>query len=95
MQKVITVQHAYLLKIKQVINKEFDKREVGHGTFQVQKQVQDMLTSFEANVITKLEGLSGESRLTKKNQDSTTPTTNTSGGKWYYWGGKYRRMPHD
>ena len=64
-----------------VINEEFDKREVGHSTFQVQKQVQDMLASFEANVITKLDGLSGEgsSSLTHKNNSSTP--TNTSGGK--------------
>ena len=86
MQKVINAQHLFLLKMKQVINEEFDKREVGHSAFQVQKQVQDMLASFEANVITKLDGLSGEgsSSLTHKN-DSSTPT-NTSGGKWYHWG---------
>ena len=80
--------------MKQVINEEFGKREVGHRTFQVQKQVQDMLTSFKSNVITKLEGLGVATILTNKNQDSSTPT-NISGGKWYCWGGKYRRVPHD
>ena len=50
--------------------------------------------SFEANVITKLEGLGAATNLTNKNQDSSTPT-NISGGKWYHWGGKYRRVPHD
>ena len=87
MQKVINSQHSFLLKMTQVINEEFDKREVGHSTFQVQKQVQDMLASFEANVITKLDGLSGEggSSLTHKN-DSSTPK-NTSGGNWYHLGG--------
>ncbi len=46
MQKVLNAQHVFLLNMKQVINEEFDKREVVHSTFQVQKQVQDMLTSF-------------------------------------------------
>ena len=59
--------------MKHVINEEFDKREVGHSTFQVQKQVQDMLASFEANVINKLDGLSaeGSNSLTHKNNSST------------------------
>ena len=94
MQKIINAQHVFLLKMTRVVNEEFDKREVGHRTFQVQKQVQDILTSFEENVITKLEGLGGESRLTNKNQDSSTPT-NISGGKRYHWGRKYRRVPYD
>ena len=47
-----------------------------------------MLASFERNVITKLDGLSGEnSSLTNKNIDSGTPTI--TGGE------KYRRVPHD
>lgn len=87
MQKVINSQNAFLLKMKQVINEEFDKREVGHSTFQVQKQVQDMLTSFEANVITKLDGLGTDSSLTNKNQYAGSTPTNNSGGKWYHWGG--------
>ena len=75
MQGVINAQYSFLLKMKQVINEEFDKREIGHSTFQVQKQVQDMLASFKANVITKLDVLSheGSSSLTHKN-DSSTPT---------------------
>ena len=35
MQKVMDTQHSFLLKMKQVINEEFDKREVGHRNFQV------------------------------------------------------------
>ena len=46
-------------------------------------------------MITKLNGLrSKSSLLTNKNVDICTPT-NTSGGKWYHWGGNYRRVPHD
>ena len=40
MQKVIDSQHFFLQKMKEIINLEFDKREVGHVTFQVQKQVE-------------------------------------------------------
>ena len=47
MQKVIKAQHQFLVKMKNLINEEFDKREVGHATFQVQKQVEQMLASFE------------------------------------------------
>ena len=64
---LLASMQTFLLKMKQVVNEEFDKREVGHSTFQVQKQVHDMLTSFKANVITKLEGLSAAKILTNKN----------------------------
>ena len=55
MQRVINSQHSMLEKLKSIINDEFDKREVGHTTFQVQKQVQDMLATFETKVVTNLD----------------------------------------
>ena len=75
MQKVINAKYSFLLKMKQVINDEFDKREMGHSTFQVQKQVQDMLASFEANVITKLDGLSDEGSTTVRMGGGTSVTS--------------------
>ena len=85
--------------MKEIINVEFDKREVGHATFQVQKQVEQMLVSFESNIIKKLEPLSNGT-TNNKNENSSRdsesyPTRNHTGGKWYHWGGKYRRVPHD
>ena len=95
MQKVINSQHFFLQKMKETINLEFDKREVGHATFQVQKQVEQMLTSFEANVITKLDSLGDGKERKDGTPDDTCPTRNHNGGRWYHWGGKYRRVPHD
>ena len=80
--------------MKETINLEFDKREVGHATFQVQKQVDQMLASFEANVITKLDSLGGS----KENDDTTNGTgtaRNHNGGRWYHWAVKYQRVCHD
>ena len=94
MQKVINSQHFFLKKMKDTINLEFDKREVGHATFQVQKQVEQMLTSFEANMITKLDSL-GDQKLKDGTDTAGGTTSNHNGGRWYHWGGKYRRVPHD
>ena len=94
MQKVINSQHFFLQKMKETINLEFDKREVGHATFQVQKQVEQMLTSFEANMITKLDSL-GDGKLKDGTDTASGTTSNHNGGRWYHWGGKYRRVPHD
>ena len=51
MQRVMIAQHTFLHKMKIIINEEFDKREVGHATFQVQKQVQEMLSCFQDKII--------------------------------------------
>ena len=97
MQKVINSQHFFLVKMKEIINSEFDKRELGHATFQVQKQVEQMLVSFESNVIKKLEtfGATSKNENSSSNESESSPTRNHTGGKWYHWGGKYRRVPHD
>ena len=52
----------FLQKMKESINLEFEKREVGHATFQVRKQVEQMVASFEDNVITKLDSLVGDGK---------------------------------
>ena len=44
--------------MKEIINVEFKKGKLGHANFQVQKEVEQMLVSFESNVIKKLETLS-------------------------------------
>ena len=48
-----------------MINEEFSKRGVAHSIFLFQKQVQGILISFEANAITKLEGLSETNFINK------------------------------
>ena len=84
--------------MKEIINVEFNKRELGHATFQVQKRVEEMIMLFESNVNNKLEILSS----TKNNNDmnptsdsESIPTRNHTGDKWYHWDGKYRRVPYD
>ena len=81
--------------MKETINLELDKREVGHATFQVQKKLGQMLASFEINVITKLDSLIGDGKEKDGTPNDTGPTRNHNGGRWYHWGGKYRRVPHD
>ena len=92
MQKVIKAQHEFLVKMKILINEEFDKREVGHATFQVQKQVEEMLTSFESRIITKVDAIGNASSSSNKNHVNKP---GGSPGKWYYWDGLYRRVPED
>ena len=60
MQKVIKAQHYFLFKMKTVINEEFNKRQVGHATFQVQKQVEHMLSDFQDKIIKKVDELGGD-----------------------------------
>ena len=57
MKKVIDSQKHLLDKMINVIVDEFDKREVGHATFKVQKQVEDLIASFESNVLNKFDSL--------------------------------------
>ena len=57
MQRVVSSQQQVLYKLKEVINTELDKRQVGHWTFQVQYQVEDILKSFEGRVILKFDEL--------------------------------------
>ena len=57
MQRVIRSQQSVIAQVACIIKKEFDQREVGHATFQVQHQVERMLSSFESRVVTKLDSL--------------------------------------
>ncbi len=56
-----------------------------------------MLILFESKVINKLKSLG--TNKDNENEDLTSsgrdPTRNHTGGRWYHWGGKYRRVPHD
>ena len=87
MQRVINSQHFFLLEMKEIINVEFDKRQLGHATFQVQKQVEQMLVSFDSHFIKKLE-TSRNSTKNNKNENSSDsescPTRNHIGDKWYH-----------
>ncbi len=73
--------------MKETINLELEKREISHGTFQVQKQVEQMLASFEANVITKLDSLVVDGKEKDGTPDDTGSMRKHNGGRWYHWGG--------
>ena len=80
------IQDMYSLKQQEIsmlfeYQDGFDKREVGRSTFQVEEQRQDMLTSFEENVITKLEGFGHKSLINKNNGKNADVSRNISGGK--------------
>lgn len=99
MQKVIEAQHHFLFKMKTAINEEFDKRQVGHATFQVQKQVEHMLSAFQDKIIKKVDEL-GTDKDGLKGSSSSTAKINPFGGtehegRWFYWDGAYRRVPED
>ena len=92
MQRVVSSQQQVLIQLRDVISTELDKREVGHSTFQVQSQVKDMLQSFESRIIKKFD----ECNPTKSEANgSDVIGSSPSGGKWYIWGGQYRRVPRD
>ena len=55
MQKIIEAQHHFLIKMKTIIKEEFNKRQVGHATFQVQRQVEFILSSLQDKIITKVD----------------------------------------
>ena len=57
MQRVIRYQQSVIVQVVCIIKKEFDQREVGHAIFQVQHQVEKMLSSFKSRVATKLDSL--------------------------------------
>ena len=100
MQKVIKSQQAVIQQVAFIIKKELDTREVGHTTFQVQHQVEQMLQSFETRVVTKIDSL-------QKKEESSSSTTGCDamaisgssstieGGRWYHWKGAYRKVPVD
>ena len=57
-----------------------------------------MLRSFKRRVINKFDELksSGGDAVSVSNSDcSGNNCPAPSGGLWYYWGGQYRRVPHD
>ena len=99
-QKVMEIQHHFLNKMKTIINEEFDKRQVGHATFQVQTQVEHMLSSFQNKIIKKIEEIGDDN---DKSNDPSNSGTNEKypfggtghAGQWFYWGGAYRRVSED
>ena len=99
MQKVIEAQHHFLFKMKTVINEEFDKRQVGHATFQVQKQVEHMLSDFQDKIIKKVDELGGDKDGLKSSSSANSRKNPFAGtendGRWFHWGGGYRRVPED
>lgn len=96
MQRVMIAQHTFLHKMKIIINEEFDKREVGHATFQVQKQVQEMLSCFQDKIIKKVDSLGSKRTIESSCNDIASPFGGTShGGRWFFWGGAYRRVSED
>ena len=96
MQRVINSQQSVLIQLKNVISEELDKREVGHTTFQVQKQVHNMITNFESRIIKKFDEFSNT-----KNQDSTGKQDgiyqqgDPGGSRLFHWGDKFRRVPQN
>ena len=97
MQRVVSSQQQVLYKLKEVISTELDKRQVGHSTFQVQHQVEDMLMSFERRVINKFDELKSAAGnfIPASDSDIGNVCPAPGGGVWYHWGGQYRRVPHD
>ena len=57
--------------------KDFDTREVGHATFQVQHQVEKILSSFESRVITELVSLQQKLFLSTNEDSSLSDLTST------------------
>lgn len=89
MQKVIQAQNFFLFKMKIIINEEFDKRQVGHATFQVQKQVESMLCTFQDKTIQKVDAL-GANKIALSigigPNKSLDPFGDTDhGGRWFFW----------
>jgi len=93
MQRVVRSQQKVLMKLREVISTELDKRQVGHSTFQVKNQVEEMLKSFERRVISKFD------ELKPIDVDATSKTKSRQyapgGGHWYHWGGQYRHVPQN
>jgi hypothetical protein len=53
-----------------------------------------MLATFETKVITNLDCLDGKvSGASNDVGGSPAEPLNSNGGQWYFWSGKYRRMP--
>ena len=99
MQKVIQAQHIFLFKMKNIINEEFDKRQVGHATFQVQKQVESMLSTFQDKIIQKVDAIStnktSQSGMSGPGKGPNPFGGTDHGGRWFFWRGAYRRVPED
>ena len=55
MQNVIQVKHIFLWKMKNIINEEFNKWQVGHVSFQVQKQVKSMISTIQDKIFQKVD----------------------------------------
>ena len=60
MQKLIEAQHHFLIKMKTIVKEEFNKRQVGHATFQVQRQVEYILSSFQDKIIKTVDDIGGD-----------------------------------
>ena len=79
-QKVIEAQHHFLVKMKIIINDEFDKRQVCHVIFQVQSQVAHMVSSFQDKNTKKVDEIGGDNDKFKSPSNSSTNQTNPFGG---------------
>ena len=95
MQRVIRSQQSVIAQVACIIKKEFDQREVGHATFQVQHQVEKMLSSFESRVVTKLDSLKQKSSSSTDECSPNGLSATIEGGRWYHWEGHYRKVPSD
>ena len=98
MQRVIHSQQQVLYKLKDITSTEHGKRQVGHSTFQVQYHIEVMLKNFERRLIVKFDELKASSGADgavsgPTEDDKVCPALGS--GKWYHWGGQYRRAPND
>ena len=65
---------------------------MGHATFQVQKQVEQMLTCFEHKIVKKVDAIGASSNNVYSAQRKNPFHTNHE-GRLFYWSGAYRRVP--
>ena len=77
-QKVIEAQRHFLFKMKTIINNEFEKKQVGHVTFQAQSHVEHMISSFQDKIIKKVDELGGDN-VSPKGSSSCTNRKNVFG----------------
>ena len=66
-----------------------------HATFQVQHQVERILSSFESRVVTKLDSLKQKSSSSTNGCSPNGLSATIEGGRWYHWERHYRKVPSD
>ena len=82
---------------------EFDNREVGHSSLQIQQEMKHMIKSFEKKVIHEINliktvNCGGGLPQLGLESNTTMPELQSGGchgGRWYYWKEKFRRFPND